>query len=89
MAKYFSRRHIEIARIRHIIVSGIYAFILFSLVVLQPDFGGAVIILLVWFGMTLVSGISKKHLAILRLCSVVVFGLMWNFGFKEYQRDRI
>lgn len=89
LAKYFSRRHVEIANIRHIIVSGMYAFLLFTLVVLQPDFGGAVIIACVWGGMTLVSGISKKHLGILAVLAVVSFGLMWNFGFKEYQKARI
>ncbi|MFA7302089.1 MAG: FtsW/RodA/SpoVE family cell cycle protein, partial [Candidatus Shapirobacteria bacterium] len=62
LAKYFSRRHIEIQNIRHIIVSGIYAFIIFMLVLFQPDFGSAIIIFLIWFGMVLVSGISKKHL---------------------------
>lgn len=89
LAKYFSRRHVEIARIRHVIVSGIYMAILALLVALQPDFGGAVIIVLIWFGMTLMSGISKKHLLILGLCATVAFALMWNFGFKEYQRNRI
>jgi len=61
LAKYFSRRHIEIANIKHIIVSGVYAFLIFILVFLQPDFGGAVTIFLLWLGMVLVSGISKKH----------------------------
>jgi rod shape determining protein RodA len=89
LAKYFSRRHVEIANIRHILVSGVYAFILFVLVALQPDFGGAIIIACVWFGMTLVSGISKKHLMILALLGTVSFGLMWNFGFQEYQKARI
>jgi rod shape determining protein RodA len=89
LAKYFSRRHIEIANIRHIIVSGIYAFILFGLVALQPDFGGAVIIACVWLGMTLVSGLSKKHLLILFSCAAVVFALLWSFGFKDYQKNRI
>ncbi len=89
LAKYFSRRHIEIANIRHIIVSGIYAFILFGLVAMQPDFGGAVIIACVWLGMVLVSGISKKHLLILFSCAAIAFTLLWNFGFKEYQKNRI
>lgn len=62
LAKYFSRRHIEIANIRHIFVSGFYAFVIFGLVLIQPDFGSAVMIFLIWFGMVLVSGISKKHL---------------------------
>ena len=89
LAKYFSRRHIEIARIRHIIVSGVYAFILFCLVAVQPDFGGAAIIAVVWLGMVLVSGLSKKHLFILFTCTAIVFALLWNFGFKDYQKNRI
>lgn len=89
LAKYFSRRHIEIANIRHIIVSGVYAFILFLLVALQPDFGGAIIIAFVWLGMTLVSGISKRHIAALMLLGATVFGLLWNFGFQEYQKARV
>jgi rod shape determining protein RodA len=89
LAKYFSRRHIEIANIRHIIVSGIYAFLLFALVALQPDFGGAVVIACVWLGMVLVSGISKKHLFILFSCAAVIFALLWGFGFKEYQKARV
>jgi len=89
LAKYFSRRHIEIARIRHIIVSGIYAFILFFLVAIQPDFGGAVIIACVWFGMVLVSGISKKHVFILFTCTAILFTFLWNYGFKDYQKNRV
>ncbi len=89
LAKYFSRRHVEIARIRHLIVSGVYAFILFALVALQPDFGGAVIIGAVWLGMVFVSGISKKHIAILFTCAAITFGLLWGFGFKDYQKARI
>src|SRR3989339_186972 len=61
-AKYFSRRHVEIANIRHIIISGIYAFIPFVLILVQPDFGSALIIFAIWLGMAMVSGISKKHL---------------------------
>ena len=69
LAKYFSRRHIEIANIKHILVSGFYAFVIFSLVLVQPDFGSAIIIFFIWFGMVLISGISKKHLIILFYCT--------------------
>ncbi len=89
LAKYFSRRHIEIANIRHIIVSGAYALVFFLLVIVHPDFGSAMIIFFVWLGMVMVSGISKKHL--LAMCGVafITFMLLWSFGFKEYQKDRI
>jgi rod shape determining protein RodA len=89
LAKYFSRRHIQIAHIRHIIVSGIYVAIVFVLVALQPDFGSSIVIFSIWLGMVLVSGISKKHLALVFTIGAVVFAGLWNFGFKEYQKARI
>ncbi len=89
LAKYFSRRHVEIAHIRHILVSGFYAFTIFILVALQPDFGSAVTIFAVWLGMVLVSGISKKHLLLVFSVTAVVVTLLWNFGFAQYQKDRI
>ena len=89
LAKYFSRRHIEIANIRHIVVSGAYAFVVCLLVLIQPALGSAIIIFLIWFGMVLVSGISKRHLAAMFLLAIIAFGGLWTFGFKDYQKNRI
>lgn len=89
LAKYFSKRHVEIANIRHILVSGLYAFLLFFLVLLQPDLGAALIIFAIWFGIALVSGISKKHLLAVFLIGALVSGLAWHYGLKEYQKQRI
>ncbi|MEK7121057.1 MAG: rod shape-determining protein RodA [Patescibacteria group bacterium] len=89
LAKYFSRRHIEIAHFRHIVVSGVYAFLPFVLIFLQPDLGSAIIIFLIWFGMILVSGISKKHLAFVFLAGALAFSSLWFFAFEDYQKDRI
>ena len=89
LAKYFSRRHIEIANIRHIIVSGIYTFIFFILVAVHPDLGSASIIFCLWLGMVMVSGISKKHLFAMIGVGALAFIMLWSFGFKEYQKDRI
>jgi rod shape determining protein RodA len=89
LAKYFSRRHVEIDNFKHIFISGIYALIPFLLVFFQPDFGAAIIIFFVWFGMTLVSGISKRHLLFVVGAGAVVFVFLWNFAFHSYQKDRI
>lgn len=89
LAKYFSRRHIEIENFKHILITGLYAFIPFLLVAMQPDFGSAIIILFIWFGMTVVSGISKKHLLIVIGVALVSFGMLWLFVFKPYQKARI
>lgn len=89
LAKYFSRRHVEIAYVRHILVSGAYAAVLFLLVFFQPDFGSAIIILSIWLGMVLVSGISKRHLALVFITGAVVFAGLWTYGFADYQKQRI
>lgn len=89
LAKYFSRRHIEIGNFKHILISGLYAFIPFLLVFLQPDFGSAIIIFCIWFGMTLVSGISKKHLLVVIGAMIVGFVVLWGFVFAPYQKARI
>ncbi len=89
LAKYFSRRHVEIAHVKHIIISGLYALIPFVLVFLQPDFGSAVIIFAIWFGMAIVAGISKRHLALLGAIGLVILAGLWLFVFKPYQKARI
>jgi len=89
LAKYFSRRHIEIAHMRHILVSGFYAIVPFVLVFLQPDFGSAIIIFFIWLGMIMVSGVSKKHLSLVFVGGVVSFVFLWGFVFQDYQKARI
>lgn len=89
LAKYFSRRHVEIKNVKHIFISAVYMLIPFILVFLQPDFGSAIIIFTIWFGMTLVSGISKKHLAFVIGAGVVAFLVMWFGVLQPYQKNRI
>ena len=89
MAKYLSRRHVEIADMKHLLITGIYCFIPFVLVFLQPDFGSAIIFGCIWFGMMMVSGLSKKHLLLLTGTGLVIGGLLWGFVFKPYQKARI
>jgi rod shape determining protein RodA len=89
LAKYFSRRHVEIKDFKHIFISALYALVPFVLVLIQPDFGSAMLIFLIWFGMILVSGISKKHLLIVFAIGLASFALLWGFVFKPYQKARI
>jgi len=89
LAKYFARRHVEIAHYKHILVSGAYTLLLFGLIFLQPDFGSAIIVGSIWFGMILVAGISKKHLAMVFITAALVGAGMWSFVLQDYQRERI
>lgn len=89
LAKYFAKRHELIGDFRHILVSGVYAGILFVLVFLQPDFGGAVIMGSIWFGMVFISGIKMKHIAVVLLCMTIALAGLWQFVLMDYQKTRI
>ena len=89
MAKYFSRRHMAIGDFRHIILSGVYAAPIILLLLLEPDLGTAAIFSAVWFGLVLVSGIPKKHLAMVAVAGLVLASGLWFVGLHDYQRARI
>lgn len=89
LAKYLSRRHIEIANSKHIFISLAYMAVPFLLVLAQPDLGSAIILGAIWLGMMLVSGISRKHLFIFFSIALITFGIAWTTVFKPYQKARI
>ncbi len=43
----------------------------------------------VWFGLMLVSGISKRHLATIGVLGLIVAAALWFGGLHQYQRARI
>ncbi|MDP3710838.1 MAG: rod shape-determining protein RodA [bacterium] len=89
LAKFFSKRHIEIYQVRHLLVSGVYLGIPTALVLLQPDLGSAIILVSVWVAMIVFSGMKLKHFMVLLLCMALVSGLAWSFALKPYQKARV
>ncbi len=89
LAKYFSTRHVEIYHLKHIVISGIYILVPVFLTLRQPDIGSFLAILMVWVGIMIVSGIKKKHLAVLAVLGVVACMAGWMFVLKPYQKERI
>jgi rod shape determining protein RodA len=89
LSKYFSFRHTETKRISPIIFSGLYTLFPVLLVLLQPDLGSSLILVFIWVGIIIFSGIELRHFLILSLVAVVLFVLAWNFLFKDYQKERI
>jgi rod shape determining protein RodA len=89
LSKYLSRRYVVIGDFRHIIISGLYTFGLAFLILVEPDMGNTIIFTTVWLGTLLVSGISKKHLALLGIVALLAGSVLWFGGLKPYQRARI
>lgn len=89
LAKYFDRRHALIHNFRHVIVSGIYTLLAAGLVFLQPDFGSALIIAAIWFGVVLVAGISFRHVVAVMAIGILSVGLLWAFALTTEQKQRV
>jgi len=89
LAKYFSTRHIEMYQIRHILLSAIYVLLPAILIFLQPNLGAVLILIALWVGILIVSGIGLRHFFILCFCFFLIFILNWFFLLKEYQKERI
>ncbi len=89
LAKYFSRGAHEIFRFRHIMVSGIFSAILIGLVLLQPDFGSALVLFFLWLLMLFLIGIKRSHLVVLLLLVATFLAGSWLFIFQDYQKERI
>lgn len=89
LAKYFSRRHVEIRQWRHLFVSGAYVGALMALILLQPDFGSAMVLAMLWGAMVLASGIPWSRIGILLCVAAVAFVIMWLYVFAPYQKARL
>ena len=89
LAKYFSTRHVEMYQIRHILLSGLYVFLPAVLIFFQPNLGSVLILVSIWVGILIVSGIKLKHFLLLVFCAILVLILSWNFLLKDYQKSRV
>lgn len=89
LAKYFSGLATKIKTSRHFFTSAFSAFFLIFLVLLQPDFGSALILAAIWLLMIIATGFPKKYFLIIGVAAVVIFVIAWFFLFKPYQKDRV
>lgn len=89
LAKYFSHRHIELYNLKHIFLSSLYFVIPIVLIFFQPEFGSVAVLLAIWVGMLLVSGIKIRDFLILALVFALLAGATWQFLLKDYQKQRI
>jgi rod shape determining protein RodA len=89
LAKFFSKRHIAIANIKNIILSLVYLAVPAVLVMLQPDLSTAIILCVIWFGMLLVSGLSRRHIILFFGIALTLGLILWNFYFQPFQKSRI
>jgi len=89
LAQYLGAYTRQIHQLRHVFISGLIAAVPIGLVLLQPDFGSALILFLIWLGIILMSGIPKRYIVALSLMVATLMTCSWLFLFKDYQKNRI
>ncbi|NTU99404.1 FtsW/RodA/SpoVE family cell cycle protein, partial [Candidatus Falkowbacteria bacterium] len=89
LSRYFSSASLKVAPMKHLLVTGLGTFLLFALIILQPDFGSAMLLFTLWLIIIILAGLEKKYLVTLFFIVVVLFVGAWSFYFKDYQKQRI
>jgi rod shape determining protein RodA len=89
LAYFFSSRALKIRSTRQLIISGLLLLPLFFLTFIQPDFGSAMVLFLIWLVMLAIAGFDKRFFVFLLLAVLISGASLWLFYFKDYQKERI
>jgi rod shape determining protein RodA len=88
LASFFSKKKSQLSIVVRIITSIILVLAPVYLIIKQPDFGSAMIIVFSWAVMLSVSGISRKNLLVLLLAGLLISYSGW-FVLRPYQKERL
>lgn len=88
LAHFIEDKRIALGELNTIIASFILVSVIGFLIFLQPDFGSALVIYGIWFGMIFISGISKKYLLAFLIVGILISVVTWPF-LNPLQKKRI
>lgn len=88
LASFLSKKKTELSMLWRIIGSIVLVFIPVFLIMKQPDFGSTSVIIGIWGGMLMASGINKKSIFVLLIIGIIGATSGWFF-LKTYQKERI
>lgn len=90
LAKYFeSDQTVGGYGAKDLILPGLLVLLPSALIMLQPDLGTALIILLTFVSMMLFIRVQPKTLLAIAICAVVALPSAYKFALKPYQRQRL
>lgn len=89
LAGYFADLATKIKSLKHFFSSAFAAVFLMFLVMLQPDFGSALMLGAVWLVLILVVDFPKKYIFSFISIMLISFFIAWSFFFQDYQKKRV
>lgn len=88
LASFFTREKSELYRVRTFLISAVITAVPVLLTVLQPDYGSAFLLILIWGGLVLAAGVRKLYLSIGGLVGLLGLVGLWQFILTEGQKAR-
>jgi rod shape determining protein RodA len=88
LASFISKKKTEIGEAGQLIGSLVLTMVIIFLVLKQPDLGSTMVLISIWLGMIILSGINKKVLASILIVGCLISVSAWHF-LAPYQKDRI
>ncbi len=90
LSRYYSQANPEKEMsLRDLIFPGLLTIIPTILIVLQPDLGTGLLLILIFLILTFYKRIKWKSIGTLAIIGLIGGSLMYSFGLKEYQKRRI
>ncbi len=89
LANYFSSLATKIKTNKHFIFSLVYTAVFTFLVLMQPDFGSALILLAIWLILIMAADFNLKYFLVTGATGIILFAAAWGFFFQDYQKNRI
>jgi rod shape determining protein RodA len=89
LARFFSKHMGEAGRWRPFMISGVWLLALAGLVMLQPDLGSAVILVVIWLTLLFFFGASKRQWLLLIGGGLALAATAWFAFLSPYQKARV
>lgn len=90
LARWFAKRHAESTLgFKELLIPALFAGVPALLIILGPDLGTGFVTLLVFFTIIFFKRLKWKTLGVIMILGALSGTLMYQFGLKEYQRNRI
>lgn len=89
LSSYFSDLATKVKTLKNFLWSGFVTLVLVALVLAQPDFGSALMLLALWFLLLIFAGFKKKYFLAIILISALILSSAWFLFFKDYQKERL
>ena len=88
LASFIGKRKADVDKIGILLKSLCFLVPIFLLILIEPDLGGALILVPITFGMFFASGVRIKHLIGIAVLGLGTVPFFWHF-LKDYQKQRL